>query len=294
MAKKLNNVSNWPDEEQEALQNKAVEAANAANGIVSAPNAPLNTVANNTVNNVSNFAGNGLLNIRTQVESGGAPQQLPPIIQPIAFVPYSTTRQPLYQYADDGEYGYDYNGYEDVSDAASYSMEEEPAYEERAERVNKSGKQGAKKVNMRKSQRVNASGCSIVLMILSILSLLVIILGAYVKFEYLYVYKEVGALTKILELKDMFGGEIVIKTLLFPASIALVAVADILIFLGALISVKKRGVGGLTKFFILLEVLGAALFAVMVAVNGFSIGYGTYIIAGIALVSMLFALFSRK
>lgn len=229
MAVKKSTVSNWDKQKKE----------NNAHQLTTAPN-----------------AGN--------TEDSGIPKQLPPIVQPIAFVPYSTVNQPLFQQVDP-EQGYYDDSYANDGDV----------YEASA------GKKNVKKVSV----------ASILMIILSLATILVIVLGKFIDAEFLMMYGSISGLDVILEMPDAILGEF--TAMLLPLGLTLVALTNILVLILSIISVKA-GVRGFTKFLVFVEAVGAGIALVMMALKGNALQYGAYIVAGIAAVQLLIALFSRK
>ncbi len=210
------------------------------------------------------------------IEEDSVPRQLPPIIQPIAIVPYSTQNQPLLQelpgdYVDDG-YAYgDYAG-------ADYDYEDNQDYAPVAVRK---GKVKEKKGN---------GFASFLLLLLSIVSLAVIVVGKFVQMDYFFLYGMVNGLDTILNVAKSFDGAM--TDMMLSIGLIVLAVANIVTIILAIVGMKK-GINAFTKIVVFLGLAGAVVALVMVAQVG-ALAMGSYILVGVAFVELLVALLVKN
>lgn len=196
------------------------------------------------------------------VSSPVRPVQLTPIIQPIAFVPYSTQDQPLYMYDEEDVYE------EDVA--------EDEYYEEEAV--------------VAAPAKKKASAAAIVVALFSLIILGIYVIAKWVAAEYIGLIDGVGGLDIII---NFFGSPE--WTDITTLSIILVAVFAVLTLIGALIGVMRKGVNLFAKIMSALALV-AALVAILMSVIGgdASVGYGLYGVAVICLINVLISWLSAN
>lgn len=216
--------------------------------------------------------------------SGGAPTQLPPIIQPIAFVPYTTQEQPLWQAMMPNQEEENYYYQEEAYGA------EEDYYSEGASKKSKSRSRG-------KSGGVSAA--AIVSIIFSVLIIGVLIAGEYVLQEYLGIMTLAGSLTSgygfIMELIDVISkGDMAIDFLLIPGAVAIIAVATVINLIASIIRVKRRGACLVSKICLFIMVMLSLVLILIGIIDDRSPGYGLYAVAGLSFIAMLVAYLAKK
>lgn len=194
------------------------------------------------------------------VSSASAPVQLTPIIQPIAFVPYSTQNQDLFMYDDVQE-----DVYEEVYE------EEVPA----------------------EPKKKKASAAAIVLILLSLVLVAVYVAGKFVAQDMLAFIGGVSGLDMILNLVDSFAAGFTME-LVLPAAVAGCAVFAVLTLLASLIRVKKQGACVFAKITTFLALVCALVALIMALMDSLVIGYGLYAAAAIALISVLVAYLAKN
>ncbi|MFW5780118.1 MAG: hypothetical protein ACOCWI_01520 [Bacillota bacterium] len=214
----------------------------------------------------------------SQKSASASPQspsgvQLSPIVQPIAFVPYNTQDQPLFQYG-----GYDVErAKEEIAQEFEDSEEYEEVYEE---------SDSEKKVRF----------TPIFLAVLSLLVVAVLVVGEFVAQEFLALTAGMSGYAYIMELVDIFtaGGELVIADMIFPGAVGLVGLFAVINFIASLIKMKSRGASVISKiclFFMLTFSLVLTLISLM---NDYEIVYGLYAVAGLSLLSLIVGYLAKK
>lgn len=197
--------------------------------------------------------------------------QLTPIVQPLAFVPYSTQKQPLLVY--DGE--------EEVM------VEDEVPYEEAPVNTEVFAKVKAKR---------RVSGTALFLIISGLIILAALILGQFVSAIAKYTavtvtgdpevfnqgYGLVEGLVK--NIKNIIDLNNVI-----PAAIALVGVLTVLNILVSLICVCKKGAVLFVKISLFFTLAAAGIAVIMCITNSVKIGIGLYIVAGLVFLQTVVA-----
>ena len=181
--------------------------------------------------------------------------QLTPIIQPIAFVPYSTQDQPLYMFDDE---------------------EEVAEVEEVEEEVVAAPK---KKV----------SCAAIFLSIFSLIIVGIYVAANWVVPEYLALINGESGLAIIMNLVETMD-----FTNFANLAIAVVPVMAVLTLIASLIRIKRKGAcvfAQITTFIGIVAVI-AALLLVLID-GGFAIGYGLYAIAALSLINVLIAYLAK-
>ena len=144
--------------------------------------------------------------------------QLGPIVQPIAFVPYNTQEQPLFQYG--GTY--------DVARAKDEIAREFEDEEENEE---------IRTISEKKIRFV-----PIFLAILSLLIVAVLAAGKFVLQDYLAINTGISGYTYVINLVDVItNGSLVIADIILPGAVAIVALFSLINFITSLIKMKSRG-----------------------------------------------------
>ncbi len=182
--------------------------------------------------------------------------QLTPIIQPIAFVPYSTQDQPLYMFDDE---------------------EEVAEVEEVEEEVVAAPK---KKV----------SCAAIFLSIFSLIIVGIYVAANWVVPEYLALINGESGLAIIMNLVETMD-----FTNFANLAIAVVPVMAVLTLIASLIRIKRKGAcvfAQITTFLGLVAVI-AALLLVLID-GGYEIGYGLYAVAALSLINVLIAYLAKR
>lgn len=184
--------------------------------------------------------------------------QLTPIIQPIAFVPYSTQEQELYMYDEE--------------------VEEEEDYGEEEEEI----------VEAPKKKRVSAA--AIFLSIFSLLIIAVFVAGKYVLQDYLAVLGSTSGLDVTMNMIDAQDFTDITALL-----ITIVPVAAVIVLLSSLIRIMHKGACVVAMIFSLIGI-GCALAAILLILLDGSEepGYGLYAMAVLSLISMLIAFLSKR
>lgn len=197
------------------------------------------------------------------VSSPVRPVQLTPIIQPIAFVPYSTQEQPLFMYDDEDVYE------DDVAEDEYYDEEE---------------------AVVAAPAKKKASAAAIVVALFSLIILGIYVIAKWVAAEYIGLIDGVGGLDIII---NFFGAPE--WTDITTLAIILVAVFAVLTLIGALIGVMRKGVNLFAKIMSALALV-AALVAILMSVIGgdASVGYGLYGVAVICLINVLISWLSAN
>lgn len=188
---------------------------------------------------------------------GTAPVQLTPIIQPIAFVPYSSQEQPLYMYDDE-------ETFED-------EVEEEAA------------------APVAKKKKVSAA--AIFLIIFSLLVAAVYVVGKWFDASgYILVVNATSGLDLILDWVADFSVDI------FMIALAVAAVCAVLTILVSLIRIMKKGACVVAKITTFVGLVGALVALIMALMDSaaYDIGYGLYAIAGLSLINVLIAYLAKN
>ena len=181
--------------------------------------------------------------------------QLTPIIQPIAFVPYSTQDQPLYMYDE----------------------EEEVEVEEEVEEEVVAPK---KKV-------------SVAAIFLSIFSLLIVglyVIANWVMPDMLGLIDGQSGLAIIMGLVETMDFSNIMNI-----ALAVVPVMAVLTLIASLIRIMKKGAcvfAKITTFLGLVAVIAALLLALID--GGYAIGYGLYAVAALSLINVLIAYLAKN
>ena len=199
--------------------------------------------------------------------------QLSPIVQPIAFVPYNTQDQPLFQYG-----GYDV---QKAKEEIAQEFEDDEEYQE----VYDDG-DNEKKVRF----------TPIFLAVLSLLVVAVLVVGEFVLQEFLALTAGLSGYAYVMELVDIFtaGNELVIADLIFPGAVALVGLFAVINLIASLIKMKSKGASVVSKiclFFMLTFSLVLVLISLM---NDYEIVYGLYAVAGLSLLSLVVGYLAKK
>lgn len=207
--------------------------------------------------------------------------QMTPIVQPVAFVPYSTQKEPLYTSTGERaevETDYDVDDEEAIAERYAYGEPAAPA-------------ENAKK-------KSGVSGAAIALIILSLISAAVLILGKFVGSiaGYIAITTAGGSGYELVEalIANVKNGVVLDLANLIPASIALAGLFVVVTFIASLIRICKRGacvVAKISTFFTLLFALVALIYAI---INKTALGYGMYIFTALALIMVLIAYISKN
>lgn len=197
--------------------------------------------------------------------------KLAPIIQPIAFVPYNTQEQSLFDY---GDYDYD-RAREDIS----RGFQDEQAYDGREMPIEK-------KVRF----------IPIFIAILSLLIIGVLVAGKFVLQEYLMLVPDMSGYDYIMQIVDTFtsGAALVIKDLIIPGAVALIAFFALINFLASLIKMKSRGACAISKICLFFMLLLSIVLVVMNMINDVTLGYGLYAVAGLSFIALIVGYLAKK
>lgn len=208
------------------------------------------------------------------VHSPSGPMQLTPIIQPIAFVPYSTQEQPLYMYDDAS------------TQAAAY--EDDYSYSE-----DNYAEQAVATTPVRRANKV--SGAAIALIILSLIMIAAYVVGKFLAFTYVQIGNDTSGLDMLLNV--FAAGAIVLDTVTVVAlGITVSVVCAVLVLIASLIRIKYQGACVFAKVFSFLGLV-TALVAVMISLvqkDEITVNYGMYIVAAIALLMVMIAFLSKN
>lgn len=184
--------------------------------------------------------------------------QLTPIIQPIAFVPYSTQDQELYMYD------------EEVGEEEDYGVEEEEY------------------VEAPKKKKVSAA--AIFLSIFSLLIIAVYVLGKFFAQDYISVLGSTSGLDVTLNMIDAQSFTDITAIL-----ITVVPVCAVIVLLSSLIRIMHKGACVVAMIFSFIGIAAAIAAILLVVLDGSEdIGYGMYIMAALSLINLLIALLSKR
>lgn len=221
------------------------------------------------------------INVVTRLVSNYDPRNVTvakTIIQPIAIVPYSATQQEMHQYAQPapGYYGgemgdcYDYN----ENDYDNYS------YDDMEQGTQRKAKKG-----------VNA--LKIILILLSLISIAVVVLGKFVSLAYFKFDSTRSGLEILLTITSIFAGGVPIKDMLFPILLAVNCLFTVFILLDGIFGAKK-GVNIFIKVIAVMSLLCIGGFGYLVFSGGLGLGYGLYIVAGATALTAILCLFGKR
>lgn len=197
--------------------------------------------------------------------------QLTPIVQPLAFVPYSTQKQPLLVY----------DGTEEV-------VVEDDAHEAAARQE--------QFVPVKKQKKV--SGTAIFLILSGILLLALLVIGKFVPAvaPYTAILKDGGnvsgyemAESLIANIKNIINAENII-----PAAVVLAGVLTVLTILASLIRILKKGACVFAKIMLAFTFAFALVALIMCLTNSFEIGYGLYAMVGLVFIQTAVAYLVRS
>lgn len=219
----------------------------------------------------------------------GRPLQLSPIIQPIAFVPYSTQNQELYMWEEEDPYygadPYAQQAYAQDPYAAPYyggGYALPPTAPE------------AEDEEVEEKPRKKVSVAAIFLILISILAIVLIVVGKYANMTYLYIVGGMSGLDAIIGLfSDMssFGA-----AQIAPLMILISAACAVLILLFSLIFIMKRGacvIAKIASFIGLVAVLVVLILGLMKR-EEVTVDIGIYILTGLMLLCVLIAFGSKN
>lgn len=184
--------------------------------------------------------------------------QLTPIIQPIAFVPYSTQDQELYMYD------------EEVEEEEDYGVEEEEY------------------VEAPKKKKVSAA--AIFLSIFSLLIIAVYVLGKFFAQDYIGVLGTTSGLDVTLNMIDAQQFTDITAIL-----ITVIPVCAVIVLLSSLIRIMHQGACVVAMIFSFIGIAAAIAAILLIVLDGSEdIGYGLYIMAALSLINLLIALLSKR
>ena len=200
-------------------------------------------------------------NMHNAIPTPSSIVQLPPIVQPIAMVPYTTQNQPLVQY--------DPNYRPPVEKTAAPA----PAYKPKA-----------------------FAGISAVVALLAIAVIVVgCLLKAFNDYTVLgsvtWIVKESGMIDKLIS-----GDMSVILSLIVPALYVLICVFCVIIMINALVKLgKMKPLGKLNVWTLIALLMAIANIVIMfIKKDVYTIQIGAYVIAGILLVMLILPLFINR
>lgn len=201
--------------------------------------------------------------------------QLPPIVQPIAFVPYSTQDQPLYMYDEAID---EYQTVDHYQQPADYAVDS-----------------AAEPVETAKSARKGVQWAPIVLALLGLIMVAVMVIPKFVEaLSILSVVGSTSGLDVILNLVDQFSAGFS-SDLIVPIAIAVVGVTAVLTVLVGLIQITRKGACVLLKLIVAIMLIAALVAMIMLLTEGGNeIAIGLYAVVGVAFVSVLVAFLAKK
>jgi len=206
-----------------------------------------------------------------------APTRMAPIVQPIAFVPYTTQDQALWQVTPSG---YDIpQARRDIANA--YASPEEAAAAEA-----KAAEDSEKKVRF----------VPIFLAVLSLLIIAVMVVGKFVLQTELALVGGLSGYDYALEVYDiiMEASFDDISALILPASVIIVALASLLNLIANLIKMKSRGACVFAKICIFFMLTFSLVLVLIALMDTIELGYGMYAVAGLSFISLLVGYLARK
>lgn len=201
--------------------------------------------------------------------------QLPPVVQPLAIVPYNTQEQPLFQYADSSDGSYD----NIVEDYTPEPYEREEVYARYPEAADK---------------RVRST--PVFLMLFSLVILAILILGEFVLKEYLILSSEMSGYAYIMKVVETFtsGEELVIAELIIPGAVVIIALFSLINLVANLAKIKSRGACVISKICIFFMISFSLVLVLVNLINEETIGYGLYGVAGLSFLSLLIGYLAKK
>ncbi|MDD3946471.1 MAG: hypothetical protein PHI19_01375 [Clostridia bacterium] len=209
--------------------------------------------------------------------------QLTPIVQPLAFVPYSTQKQPLFMFDDEADPAIVPEAV--PQEPVPVTIENEAC--EPSDAVTK--------------PRKGIKAAPVILILLSLLVAAVFVVGKYVSVaaDYTYFYALEGINHNGIDIvisvyEAIAAGEIIALEYALPSAIALTGVFAVLTFLASLIRICKKGACVFAKITTAFTFLFALLAIILALVEEATMGYGLYIAGGLALLSILVAYLSRS
>lgn len=239
------------------------------------------------------------------------PLQLTPIIQPIAFVPYSTQEQELYMWDDNADYaapgGYGdpyYDNYNNQQTPAfggnelSYNDPYATNYASNSYSSNSYaapyygeydyGYQAAPEAPAKKKKGVSVA--AILLMLLSLVAIALIVIGKFVNQSFLMMVGDVSGLDAIINAFKGLSSGFSVESV--PAlMIAVIAVSAVVILIASLIRIKHRGACVVAKIFAFLGLVAALVALIIGLMNKETVvlNIALYIVTGIMLLIVLIA-----
>lgn len=207
--------------------------------------------------------------------------QLTPIVQPLAFVPYSTQEQPLLMFDDEAPAMY-------VPEAAPEAMQPITIISE---------DQPKKAAKTRKGIRL----APLTLILLSLLIAAVFVVGKYLEvaadYTYFYTLNNVNhnGIDIAIDVYEAIAAQnIIALEYALPAAIVLAGVFAVITLLASLIRICKKGACVVAKITTAFTLLFALLAIILSLVQTATIGYGLYGVGGLALLSILVAYLSKN
>ncbi|NLO64588.1 MAG: hypothetical protein GX095_05060 [Clostridiales bacterium] len=205
--------------------------------------------------------------------------QLTPIVQPLAFVPFSSQKQPLLMFDE---------GFAEEAAPAPEAVPQEPvvAVSNACELPSELAEKPRKRVRL----------APVLLILFSLIIAAVYVLGKYVAAiaDYTYIYLFDGVKYNGVDIfinlyNAITAGNILVLSNALPAAVALMGVFAVLTLIASLIRICKKGACVFAKITATLSLLFAAVAVAFVFVDKASFGYGLYITAGLSLLSVLVA-----
>lgn len=194
-----------------------------------------------------------------------------------AYAGYDTANPALgHSSYDANAYNQGYGGYQDYG-YANYAAPATTVYDAEVAQV---GKKKGKKVSF----------AAIILIVLSLLSIALIVIGKFVSQSFLFMTSETSGLDLILNFfKDISGG--FTDAMIIPIMILVVAVGCLLMLIGSLIGLFKKGATLLAKIgaFLGLASMLVALIIGLMKTDAVSAEIGLYILTGIMFLCVIIA-----
>ncbi|HHX48805.1 MAG TPA: hypothetical protein GX709_00175 [Clostridiales bacterium] len=248
------------------------------------------------------------------------PLQLTPIIQPIAFVPYSTQQQELYMWEEEpygdayydsqmqaanpgynvdapnfgnssyqaNAYGQGYYGGEGYNQGYGYNDDAHELSYGAAAPVEAAPEKAAKK-------KKGASGTAIVLLILSLVAIALIVIGKFVDQSFLMFADETSGLDMIINFfTDVSGG--FTEAMIMPIAVLVAAVGILFVFLGSLFGIMRKGATVFTKIGTCIAFIGAlvGLIVGLIKAEDVKIEIGYYILVGLSALILIIAFAAKN
>lgn len=242
------------------------------------------------------------------------PLQLNPIIQPIAFVPYSTQQQELYMWEEEQQYdGGPYYDAQAQAASAAYDVAA-PAYGDSSYQASAGaydqgyyggygyqdygyGYAQAPVASVETKKKKKVSAAAIILIILSLLSIALIVVGKFLNQSFLLMAGETSGLDMIINFfNDMTAGAEFGEAMIMPIAVLVVAVGAVIVLLGSLFGLFKKGATVFAKLGACLAFIGALVGLVvgLIKADTVQIQIGFYILVGIAALTLIIAFAAKN